>query len=407
MIELYKPHTTQLPVHEYCNDKETFFITVDAGRQSGKTALSQQQALYWALNNTKVLVYWVSPTNSQANKVYKQLVDMVAAYPFVKNCKGSVGDLEIEFKNGSMIKFRSAAQEDSLRGETVDYLIIDEAAFTKESVFQEILLPMLNIRGKKCLIISTPKGKNWFFYQYMRGLKSNEPKYKSFKFTSADNPYSNPDIIQLAKESLPAVLFAQEYMGEFVDNAAIFENINELCILERIKQPRGGDQYFIGVDIALKNDYTVATVMNHNGQVVDYLRFNDVSSPELKRRLLEYFNLWKPKKIMIEANNQGQPIIDDLKIVHKVTNLVGFNTTATSKPEIVNNLINAFSSKKLTLPKDEEYKAELEVFTMSLSATGKPKFEAPAPFNDDIPMSLAITYECLNKNRYNGTYNFM
>ena len=114
MIELYKPHTTQLPVHEYCNDKETFFITVDAGRQSGKTALSQQQALYWALNNTKVLVYWVSPTNSQANKVYKQLVDMVAAYPFVKNCKGSVGDLEIEFKNGSMIKFRSAAQEDSL-----------------------------------------------------------------------------------------------------------------------------------------------------------------------------------------------------------------------------------------------------------------------------------------------------
>ena len=380
MIELYKPHTTQLPVHEYCNDKETFFITVDAGRQSGKTALSQQQALYWALNNTKVLVYWVSPTNSQANKVYKQLVDMVAAYPFVKNCKGSVGDLEIEFKNGSMIKFRSAAQEDSLRGETVDYLIIDEAAFTKESVFQEILLPMLNIRGKKCLIISTPKGKNWFFYQYMRGLKSNEPKYKSFKFTSADNPYSNPDIIQLAKESLPAVLFAQEYMGEFVDNAAIFENINELCILERIKQPRGTDQYFIGVDIALKNDYTVATVMNHNGQVVDYLRFNDVSSPELKRRLLEYFNLWKPKKIMIEANNQGQPIIDDLKIVHKVTNLVGFNTTATSKPEIVNNLINAFSSKKLTLPKDEEYKAELEVFTMSLSATGKPKFEAPCTF---------------------------
>ena len=407
MIELYKPHETQLPVHEYCNDKDTFFITVDAGRQSGKTALSQQQALYWALNNTKVLVYWVSPTNSQANKVYKQLVDMVAEYPFVKNCKGSVGDLEIEFKNGSMIKFRSAAQEDSLRGETVDYLIIDEAAFTKESVFQEILLPMLNIRGKKCLIISTPKGKNWFFYQYMRGLKNEDIKYKSFKFTSADNPYSNPDIIQLAKESLPSVLFAQEYLGEFVDSTAIFENINELCRLERIKQPRGTDQYFIGVDIALKNDYTVATVINHNGEVVDYLRFNDVSSPELKRRLLEYFNLWKPKKIMIEENNQGLPIIDDLKIVHKVTNLVGFKTTATSKPEIVNNLINAFSSKKLTLPKDEEYKAELEVFTMSMSPTGKPKFEAPQPFNDDIPMSLAITWECLNKYRYNGSYNFM
>jgi len=406
-VKLYTPHETQKPVHDCCNDETAFFITVDAGRQSGKTALSQQQALYWALTNNKVLVYWVSPTNSQANKVYKQIVDMVAATPMVKNCKGSVGDLEIAFNNGSTIKFRSAAQEDSLRGETVDYLIIDEAAFIKESVFQEILLPMLNIKGKKCLIISTPKGKNWFFHQYMRGMNGEDSKYKSFKFTSADNPYSNPEIIKLAKANLPEVLFSQEYLGEFVDSSAIFENLKELCCLPEMIQPKPGEQYFMGVDIALKDDYTVATIINQNGDVVSYLRFNNVSAPELKRRLIEYINKWRPKKILIEENNQGLPIIDDLKLQHKITNIMGFKTTASSKPDIINNLINAFSSKKLRVPKDDIYKSELEMFTMTLSPTGQPKFSAPAPFHDDIPMSLAITWECLNKYRYNGTYNFM
>ena len=40
-----------------------------------------------------------------------------------------------------------------MRGETIDYLVTDEAAFVKESVFSEILLPMLNVRGKKCLVM--------------------------------------------------------------------------------------------------------------------------------------------------------------------------------------------------------------------------------------------------------------
>ena len=171
-IKLYKPHLNQLPVHNACNDNTTFFITLNAGRQSGKTALAEQQAIYWAGSLKNKTVYWVSPTQGQTSKVYKQILEMIVETPLIKSHKGSMGDTEIVFSNNSIIKFRSSAQEDSLRGETIEYLIIDEAAFVKESVFQEILLPMLNVRGKKCLIISTPKGKNWFFYQYQRGMKA-------------------------------------------------------------------------------------------------------------------------------------------------------------------------------------------------------------------------------------------
>ena len=405
-IKLYKPYSKQIPIHQACNDKETFFITAVAGRQAGKTALAQQQAIYWALNSDNVLVYWVSPTAGQATKVYKQLLEMIIKTPVLKSYKGGQGDTEITFTNKSKILFRSSAQEDSLRGETIEYLIDDEAAFQKEEVFNTILLPMLNVRGRKCLCISTGKGKNWFFHQYQRGL-SNDKTYKSFKFLSSDNPYSNPEVIKIAKDNLPDVLFRQEYLGEFIDSSAIFENVQELCCLDKLPKPLAGQSYWMGIDIALKDDYTVITVIDKDSNVIWYDRFNHVTAPQLKQRIIDARNLWSPKKIMIEENNQGLPIIDDLRIVHKISNIVGFKTTSTSKQEIVNNLINAFSSKKIRVPKDDIYKSELETFTMTISPTGQPKFAAASGFHDDIPMSLAITWECVNKFKYNGQYNFV
>jgi len=404
-IELYTPHRHQKPIHTSCNDSTSFFISVNAGRQSGKTALSQQQALYWAIDKPKVIVYWVSPTQSQVSKVYKQILEMVVEVPITKSYKGAMGDTEIVFKNGSQIKFRSGAQEDSLRGETIDYLIIDEAAFVKQSVFQEILLPMLNVRGKKCLLISTPKGKNWFFHQYQRGLDS-DALYKSFKFTSQDNPYSNMEIIKIAKDNLPDILFRQEYLGEFVDSAAIFENLEELSVVNMLDDPNKDDMYFIGIDIALKDDYTVVNIINQHDEVVYYDRFNQTTAPDLKDRLIKIFDKWTPKKIMIEENNQGLPILQDLKKAG-VKHLVGFKTTAPSKLHIINNLINAFASKTIKVPNCDTYKSELEVFEMTISPNGQPKFSAPSPFHDDIPMSLAITWECKNKYKYSGQYNFI
>lgn len=406
IIKLYKPYKKQIPVHQACNDDTTFFITVNAGRQSGKTALAIQQGIFWASNKPRVVVYWVSPTQSQASKVYKQMLEMLIKTPIVKSYKGSMGDTEILLTNDSIIKFRSSAQEDSLRGETVDYEILDEAAFIKESVFSEILLPMLNVRGKKCLVISTPKGKNWFFNQIQRGKKGDD-SYKSFKFTSLDNPYASKVVIGIAKENLPDALFRQEYMGEFIDSSAIFENVNELACLDKHLTPVTGGSYWMGIDIALKDDYTVITVIDKNNDTVWYDRFNHVTAPQLKQRVIEAVNLWKPRKILIEENNQGLPIIDDLKHTHKINNIVGFKTTSTSKQEIVNNLINAFSSKKIRVPKDDIYKSELETFTMTISPTGQPKFAAANGFHDDIPMSLAIAWECVNKYKFSGSYSFI
>ena len=364
------------------------------------------QAIKWALGDPekKPIVFWVSPVQSQAMKVYKQILEMVVDTPFIKSYKGSMGDAEIVFANNAVIKFRSGAMEDSLRGETIDYLIIDEAAFIKQSIIQEILLPMLNVRGKKCLMVSTPKGKNFFFNQYTNGMVGTD-QYQSFKFTSLDSPYASKTIIDIARKNLPDVLFRQEYLGEFVDDSAIFENVQELGTMRMKGFPTVGDVHYIGIDIALKDDYSVFTVLNQNGEVVHYERYNNITSPQLKIKIKECIDKWKPVATLIEENNQGLPIIQDL-IDEGVRSIRGFSTTSSSKPKIINNLISAFATKKITVPNDEVYKSELEIFTMTVSPTGSVKFAAPNGFHDDIPMSLAIAWECMNTNKHNGSYYF-
>lgn len=403
-INLYTPYSKQLDVHKALDDESYLFVTTCASRQTGKTMLAQNQAIKWALENDDVIVMWVSPTHSQTVKVYKAISDAVGDAPFVKYKRQTQGDTEIKLTNGSVIKFKSAAAEDNLRGESVHYMILDEAAFIKEGTFNEILLPMLNVAGRKCLVISTPKGRsNWFHKQYMRGLNGTKG-YKSFKFNCYTNPYANPDIIRIAKESMPEPIFKQEYLAEFIDGTTIIENIEELCVLPLQPLPKKDEVYYAGIDLALANDYTVFTVVNSKGNMVYYDRFNQITAPELKERLVKNIKLWNPAMTLVETNNMGQVILDDLRGLYGLKNIKGWTTTQNSKQDIIHKLINAFSSKEIKLVDDDIIKSELEVFEMTITSSGRVKFEAASGFNDDIPMSLAIALEAYRQ-KYTNRFN--
>jgi Mrp family chromosome partitioning ATPase len=53
---------------------------------------------------------------------------------------------------------------DNLRGYTVDFLIIDEAAFISDEIF-DIVLPMTNVKQAPIVIVSTPRFRTGKFYE--------------------------------------------------------------------------------------------------------------------------------------------------------------------------------------------------------------------------------------------------
>ena len=291
LITLVKPHEKQKHIVDSCLDDNIFFIVAIIGRQFGKTLIAENMALYWALNNNNSVIYWVSPTDSQAQKCFGDIKKSVVEGGIIKSSKQSKGDTEIVLKNNAKILFRSAASEDSLRGQSVDYMILDEAAFIKKSTIEEILLPMLNVKGKKCLFISTPKGKNYLYDYFLKGEINS--KWKSIRYSTYDSPFANEELINLFKETLPDKLFKQEIEAEFVDSASIFNNIIELMCIDTLNEPEIGKRYWAGLDIGLLVDASVLTILDEDGNLVKYYRWTNIESPDLINKIIDINNIWK------------------------------------------------------------------------------------------------------------------
>ncbi len=401
-ITLPKPYKAQLDVLRACFDKETTYITLNGSRQVGKTVICTIAALKWSLEKPEQCVMVVSPTDSQVKKIYKQIMLMIEPMMFfVKSYKIQSGDSEIVFRNGSVILFRSALSDNTLRGYSNTHLVLDECAFIKEDTWNTVLAPTLTVRGKKVLFCSTPKGNNFFARLYDRGLQAIEKSYKSFKLTFHSNPYANLLFIGEQQIILPDEVFRQEYLGEFIDSAGCFRNINEVCVLNR-QSYNNNEQYYIGVDIALKNDYTVAVCFNSKMEMVDYIRFNNTEIISLTTNLKDFFNKWKPKKVLIESNNQGLPIIQTLRS-QGIQNINEFSTTSSSKPLMINQLIAAVGKKEIKLLNDEVIKSEFNAFTATITTSGSIKYAA-AYGHDDIVMAVAITLECASKAKFTKSF---
>lgn len=399
-LELIKPHEKQKDIVEACLDDNVFFVVAIIGRQFGKTIMAENLAIYWSFKNPGSIVYWVSPTDSQSQKCYKDITNAIAHTNLIKSKKMPKGDTEITFINNSRILFRSAASEDSLRGPSVDYMILDEAAFIKKDTVETILLPMLSVRGKKCLFVSTPKGKN-YLYEYFQKGKTQE-KWKSIRYSTYDSPYANEELIKLFKETLPEKLFKQEVEAEFVDSASIFNNIIDVMCLNKLDKPIEGKKYWAGIDIGLLVDASVLTIIDEDGNLVNYFRWTKIESPELIDEIVRLNNIWRFQKIAIENNNQGLTIFQELK--RKINNIVDVNTNQKTKPEMINRLIHLFNMKEIKLIKDEYFRIELESFIFKQNNTGSIKFMAESGFHDDCVMSLAIAVWCYEKYKSNFDY---
>ena len=263
-ITLFTPHQGQRTVINGFSTSDHKYGVVVTSRQWGKSLLGQNLLLYWLLAQPNQKGAWISPIYNQGKKVFQELSN--ASHKVIQ--QSNKADLTIKFLNGSTLQFLSAERADSVRGFSFNYMVIDEAAYIKENSFQEAILPTLTAIGKKCLIISTPKSKNWFYKYYLKGVSDNAD-YVSFRGLSTDNPYIDQSFIAEQKTSLPGDIYRQEYEGEFTDaTSEVFRGIDNVCNQTQYSNGDKVQRCFAGIDTGLSNDYSVLTIMNETGKVM-------------------------------------------------------------------------------------------------------------------------------------------
>lgn len=403
-VQGFTPTEKQKDIIDACTDTTTKYVVGCFGRQAGKSFTGMNLILKWALENNGSELMWVSPVYSQAKKVFTELVNSIVGTGLTKSINKS--DLEVRFINGSTLYFRSGEREDTLRGYTLDFLVIDEAAYIKDPVWREVLRPTVLVRGKKVLFISTPKGKNWFYEIAQRGLSDDYKQYKTFYATSYDSPFITKEELEEAKLSLPEAIFRQEILAEFIDDGGeVFGNLKLTTIMSSYPKQETSEKYYFGLDFGRQNDYTVLTILNSNGEMVDFYRERQKSWDIIISEVLVKLRKWRPVGFA-EVNSIGDVLYENLR--KQFPSVQPFVTSNDSKQNLIEELIMAMNETKLKLPTPElnaDLYKELSVFTYEYSPKQRRvKYGSPNGFHDDCVISLALAYHSLKKKVNYGTY---
>lgn len=385
-VRLYKPHPAQDEVI-HCNSR---FIVMMAGRRFGKSLISQTIALDSAINKQKVA--YITPTYQLGKVFFKELLDITPPEIYSKNEQ----DLVIQFITGGSIRFFTGERLDNLRGLKFHLCVIDEASYISdlESGWLNSIRPTLTDYKGRAIFLSTPKGKNYFYSLYIKGV-SGEPDWASFKFSTYDNPHIDSSEIDDARRQLPEVVFEQEYMANPAENAS---NPFGSAFIKQCTYPMSlAAPIVFGIDLAKSVDWTVIVGLDRNGSVCYFDRFQK----DWRQTKDTIKNL--PKiPILMDTTGVGDPIFEDL--VRENVPVTGFKFTSTTKQQLMEGLASAIQQRKIQFP-EGPISQELEIFEFIYSATGV-RYSAPSGFHDDCVMALALAWQHRTKNVGSGKYSF-
>ncbi|MCE5314498.1 MAG: terminase family protein [Armatimonadota bacterium] len=373
MIWGWKPHETQ---KQWMLSDASLRIAA-CGRRWGKTESAAIDAATMAILEPGSVQMIVSPTYDQSrlifDRVERLLTDSPVTRPVTKVSRTHYPRLSV---GRSVIVARTADEDGhNLRGNSADRVIIDEAAFVRDSVVQEVISPMLADRDGKLVMISTPFGKNHFYRAFMRGAQSCEDilrvspsdshkglcapepalgsecqgnlvslqsqeteslvgfgatpqnnarrtellrSCESFTFPSWANPHISREYIERQRSEISPRQFAVEYEARFVDDQSCvfaWDEINGACERHSHDGMSSFDCVAAGIDWARYSDYTaiVAVGVSESGcEVVGIDRFNAMGWSSQIKRVTDFLARYKVNCVLTDQTSIGDPLLEQL-----------------------------------------------------------------------------------------------
>ena len=161
----------------------------------------------------------------------------------------------------------------------------------------------------------------------------------------------------------------------------------------------------MGVDLGRQGDFTVATVVDDQGRVLEIYRDNQKEWSYMIDEIVKLAKKWQAQ-VLVEANSIGDVVLEQIKKQWPKTE--PFNTTSQSKQQIIEALIIAFNKREILIPSRELFgplRFELEVFEYKYSPTSRSvQYTAPSGLHDDAVMSLAIAWRARQQMKSSGLY---
>lgn len=372
-------------------------------RQIGKSVTCEVLLLYFSINKAGSTSICISPTLNQSRKIYKEILKGIQNLPVYQSSNSTI--LEINLTNGSCIKFKSGEQRDSLRGETVNgILILDEAVFIPDEVIFTTL-PFVDVARAPILLTSTPKFRDGVFYEFYTKAENFEDGFHSYNINEYDtSALLSQERLEMYRKSCAPQIFLTEYLGEFCDySSSVFGNVDKL-IGSTISPSK---EIVAGIDWGSGNggDDTAITIMNDSKQIIKVFYFNDKDVMQTIDFIVSKLKEYGVKKCVCEVNSIGSTYLNLLK--RRVSNenikcqIIEFVTTNDSKREIIENLQVNCLNGSIQLINDKKLLLEMVSYQMEKTPSGKVTYNGSPGVNDDIVISISLALHALKSGRYN------
>lgn len=208
------------PAQEQISSDPHRFRVVRAGRRFGKSWLSAYEMLARAVSIDKARIVYYGPTRDDARDIMWAILKEVCAPLIVGDPNESRLEMKIRNRHRTqslIVLYGWEALQERGKGVGVKnhFAVLDEVSKYSNFLYgwQEILRPtLIDVKGE-ALFISTTNGFNHFYDLCNRELEDKD--YKTFHFTSYDNPHLDPTEIEKMKLEMTEDRAAQEIYADF------------------------------------------------------------------------------------------------------------------------------------------------------------------------------------------------
>jgi hypothetical protein len=372
------------------------FSLIEASTKAGKTVSCIIWLIEQALTGRDGWNYWwVAPVSGQSAIAFTRMRRALE-----NSGNAFLAPMRIVLPNGSIIWFKSADKPDSLYGEDVHALVIDEASRVKEGAWYALRSVITATLGRARIIGNVHGRKNWF-YRMSRLAEQGHPEMGFHRITAYDAISAGV----LAKEEIesarapgsgmPEHVFKELYLAEAADDGGNPFGLQAIKACT-IPQMLFGRPAVWGWDLAKSVDWTVGIALTWEGAVCRFERWQHVPWPETKDRIMR---TTARVRALVDSTGLGDPVVQDLQRASgrdpesDGQQFEGYQFTPRSKQQLMEGLAGSIQSQHLTFPAGPIVD-ELEQFEYQMTGeegrfTGV-KYSAPPGFHDDCVMALAL-----------------
>lgn len=385
-----------------------------SGRRSGKTQLGVYKILRYATSKIG-LYWWVGLSWRSASlkrawrllKYYARKIWRAAGLdPIIREA-----DKEITLPNGSSIWMRTSEKPDSLAGEAVTGVVVDEFSLMPEVVWTEYIEgTLLDTPGSWAMFIGVPKGNNWASKLWTKA--TIRLGWKQYHSTTYDNPHVRVEDIDELQKNLPKGLFDQEYLAIITDAGdRPFHGVMRACIL-----PIGwakydpSHRYVFGIDWGKSKDWTVVSILDWTEhKQAALVRIKDIDWEIQLSRVLAILKEWSPYFGYVEMNGIGDMPFQSLQKQYRYAQ--PWYTTQDTKDLLVTGLALALEKAAnndatgVYFLNDPVLVNELDSYEMERLASGKWRYNAPLGEHDDTVIATGLSVQALYDYRRFGGIN--